>query len=291
MRLQTSDGRSIMALQRRLLRGSDQGEMKGGPMRKKFTTPAGITISYTTYGAGSPLVLVHGGFSDDVSNWEFVKPMLEQRFTIYAIARRGRGETDATTGHSLEDEGSDIAALIDLIGEPVFLLGHSYGGQCSLSAAALRPERVRKLVLYEPPLPNLLTPELIGKFEMLASVGAWEDLAYSFFKDGLLVPVDVLDQVRASEVWAPIVADARATLGDLHALTRYDFQPERFRRLAFPVLLQVGTESPRHHFITDSLAAVLPQVRIEDLPGQAHEGMTTAPEMYAQAVERFLFTV
>ena len=37
-----------------------------------------------------------------------------------------------------------------------------------------------------------------------------------------------------------------------------------------------------------ALAAVLPDVRVETLPGQAHEGMTTAPGMYAEAVTRFL---
>ena len=41
-------------------------------------------------------VLVHGAFSDHKTNWEFVKPLFEKQFTIYAIARRGRGETDAT---------------------------------------------------------------------------------------------------------------------------------------------------------------------------------------------------
>jgi hypothetical protein len=55
-----------------------------------------------------------------------------------------------------------------------------------------------------------------------------------------------------------------------------------------PVLLQIGSESPRHLFVTDALAAVLPDARIEELPGQAHEGMTTAPEMYAESVTRFL---
>lgn len=40
--------------------------------------------------------------------------------------------------------------------------------------------------------------------------------------------------------------------------------------------------------VTDEIAAVLPDVRIEELPGQAHEGMTTAPQMYAEAVFRFL---
>ena len=54
------------------------------------------------------------------------------------------------------------------------------------------------------------------------------------------------------------------------------------------MLLQIGTESPRDLYVTDALAAVLPDVRIEELPGQAHEGMTTVPQMYAAAVSRFL---
>jgi hypothetical protein len=40
--------------------------------------------------------------------------------------------------------------------------------------------------------------------------------------------------------------------------------------------------------VTDARAAVLPNVSIQELDGQAHEGMTTAPEMYAEAVSRFL---
>ena len=32
----------------------------------------------------------------------------------------------------------------------------------------------------------------------------------------------------------------------------------------------------------------VPNVRIEMLPGQADEGMTTAPEMYAEAISKFL---
>jgi pimeloyl-ACP methyl ester carboxylesterase len=54
------------------------------------------------------------------------------------------------------------------------------------------------------------------------------------------------------------------------------------------VLLQIGSESPRDLYVTDALAAALPNARIEVLPGQAHEGMTTAPEMYAESVTKFL---
>jgi hypothetical protein len=55
-------------------------------------------------------------------------------------------------------------------------------------------------------------------------------------------------------------------------------------------MLQIGTQSPRDLYVTDALAAVLPNVCIEELPGQAHEGMTTAPRMYAEAVSRFLLS-
>jgi pimeloyl-ACP methyl ester carboxylesterase len=96
------------------------------------------------------------------------------------------------------------------------------------------------------------------------------------------------EELRATDFWPPIVADAEASLGDVRALSRYDFAAERFRGLGIPVMLQVGTESPRHLYVTEALAAVLPDVRIEELPGQAHEGMTTAPEPYAEAVARFL---
>lgn len=255
---------------------------------QRIPSPAGANVSYDKYGSGPPLVLVHGGFSDHRTNWEFVKPLFERRFTAYAVARRGRGETDATEGHSLEDEGTDVAALIRSMGEPVFLLGHSYGAQVALAAAAEVPDRVRKLVLYEPPWPSALGGEMLTRLGELARAGRWDDFAVTFFRDGLLVPAGELDELRATGLWPPIVADAEATLGDLRALSRYDFQAERFRGLRVPVLLQVGTESPRDLYVTDALAAALHQVRVEELPGQAHEGMTTAPEMYAEAVSRFL---
>ena len=128
-------------------------------------------ISYDRYGKGPPLVLVHGSFSNHVSNWEFVKPLLEDRFTVYAVARRGRGETDATDEHSVPDEGADVAAVLAAIGEAVFLLGHSYGGQVALAAAARAPERVQKLVLYEPPWPTALDAKVVQRLEAFARAG------------------------------------------------------------------------------------------------------------------------
>ena len=256
---------------------------------RRLVSPAGATVSWDQYGTGQPLVLVHGGFSDQRTNWEFVKPIFEKQFTVLAVARRGRGHTDATRGHSLEDEAADVVAVIQSIGEAVFLLGHSYGAHTALVAAAKVPDRVRKLVLYEPAWPAILRKDDFAALEKLAQARNWDGFAVTFFRDLLSVPVAELDELRTTELWPPIVADAEASLGDLRALRRYDFDPERFRGLRMPVLLQIGTESPRDLYVTDALAAVLPDVRIGKLSGQAHEGMTTAPEMYADAVSRFLY--
>lgn len=255
---------------------------------QRVITPGGTVVSYDKYGSGPPLLLVHGAFSDHNTNWEFVKPLFETQFTVYAIARRGRGETDATEGHSLKDESSDVVAVIQDIGEPVFLLGHSYGAHTALAATAEVPDQVRKLVLYEPAWPRIVGKEAMAQLEALSHAGDWEGFAVTFFCDKLSVPVEEMNELRVTELWPPIIADAEASLGDLRAMSRYDFQAERFRDLRVPVMLQIGTASPRDLYVTDALAAVLRDVRIEELHGHAHEGMTTAPKMYAESVSRFL---
>ena len=248
----------------------------------------GVTISYERQGSGAPLVLGHGGFSDHRTNWEFVMPLLARRFTVFTIARRGRGETDATVGHSVEEESRDVATLIRAIGERAFLLGHSHGAWVALGAASLVPGRVRKLVLYEPFRPEILGGSVPKSMVRFAEAGDWDEFSAWFFRNLLLVPAEEVQALRATRLWAPIVADAKATLGDLRALSQHEPRCDGFAELRMPVLLQVGSESPAHLYATERLAEQLADVRVESLAGQAHEGMTTAPVLYANAVTRFL---
>lgn len=255
---------------------------------ERVTTPSGVTVSYVAYGSGPPLVLVHGSFSDHHTNWQEARPLLADRFSVYAVARRGRGDSSATQGHSVEDEAADVAAVLRHIGEPVFLLGHSYGALCALEAAALHPAGVRKLVLYEPPYPDILPVEARARLEAFAACQDWDGLAQSFMLDVLLVSADEVNEIRSSPFWAVWTADAQATLNDLQALSNFRFDASRFQLLDMPVLFVVGTESPRNLYVTDALAAVLPNVQIAELAGQAHEGMTTAPAQFVDTVARFL---
>jgi pimeloyl-ACP methyl ester carboxylesterase len=109
----------------------------------------GTLIAFRKTGSGPPLVLIHGGTAD-YTRWNPVLPELEQKFTVYAVDRRGRGRSTESGEYSIQREFEDVAAIADATGEPVYLLGHSLGAFISLEAALLT-KNIRKLILYEPP--------------------------------------------------------------------------------------------------------------------------------------------
>lgn len=254
----------------------------------RIAARSGGQIAFDTYGEGPPLVLVHGAFSDHQTNWTYVKTLLVPHFRVYAIARRGRGATDAATDRALEDEFEDVAALIRLIGEPVFLLGHSYGAHVVLGTAVAVPDLVRKLIVYEPAWPQLLDAAAMAKLGQLADSDDWDAFAMTFFGELLQVSQVELEALKKSDDWPPIVEDAAASYADIRALAGYDFDIEQFKDLPIPVLLQTGGESLSELWATDALAAILPDQKVSVLRGAAHEAMTTDPEQYVEDVRRFL---
>lgn len=255
-----------------------------------FRSPSGVRIGYDTWGSGPPLVLIHGAFSDQRSSWQHVTPLLAPHVTGIAMSRRGRGQTDATTGHDLNDEIADAVALIRQIDRPVDLLGHSYGALVALEAAAAVPSRVRKLVVYEAPWPHRFNAETMAPLVELGNLGAWQRLALTFFAKILGVPRPVLDLAQGTKEWASVVANTPASFHDLKALSRYAFDPCEYHILDMPILLQTGSESPTELYTTESLSTVLPRGIIGELPGQAHDAMTVAPALYAASVLDFLAT-
>ncbi|MGH9199572.1 MAG: alpha/beta fold hydrolase, partial [Acidimicrobiia bacterium] len=83
----------------------------------------------------------------DHTRWSPLLPALEQHFTVYAMDRRGRGESGDAEPYALEREFEDVAAVVNAARPQVNLLGHSYGALCAMEAA-LRTTRLQKLVLY-----------------------------------------------------------------------------------------------------------------------------------------------
>ena len=82
----------------------------------------GTEIAFSRSGAGEPLVLVHGTTADR-SRWSRLLPRLESHFAVYAMDRRGRGESGDSAEYALEREFDDVAALIRSMGRPANVLG------------------------------------------------------------------------------------------------------------------------------------------------------------------------
>lgn len=259
-----------------------------GGTRHHHLTVGGVRLSYDRFGEGPPLVLVHGSFSDHRSNWQFVADVFAKGFTVHALARRGRGTTDATRDHSVEDEAADVVALIREIDASVALLGHSYGAQVALAAARDVSSRVEKLILYEPPMTHLLSEATMERLEDRARVADWKGFTKTFFREVLTIPADELEELCKTPLWPQMVADAPCTFHDVKALRRYDFDEKNFANLRLPVTLQMGTESPQTHYATDTLLAALPDARVQELPGQGHDAMFTNPDLYARQVMQVL---
>ena len=112
------------------------------------TSRDGTHIAFWRSGGGPPLFLVHGTTADHTTTWRFVLPELQQHFMVYAMDRRGRGDSGDCPGYDLQREAEDLAAVADSIGAPVSLLGHSHGALCAIEAALITTN-VRRLILYE----------------------------------------------------------------------------------------------------------------------------------------------
>lgn len=251
------------------------------------TSSDGTRIGYWRSGQGPPLVLVHGATSAHWS-FRFVVPLLVDRFSVYAVDRRGRGDSGDQAEYALEREFEDLAAVVDSIDEPAALFGHSYGATAALGAA-LVAGNLQKLVLYEssPGIPVVPSND-VERVDDLVKRGDREEAVVHAFRSLGLTPNEV-EQLRDSPTWSARVAAAHTLAREIRAEEAYRVDRERFRDLSVPALLLLGEESPAWaHEATELIRAALPDARVAVLPGQGHMANVTAPELLADEVARFL---
>ncbi len=253
----------------------------------------GTPIAYARSGSGPPLVLVHGTAADH-TRWAPVLSGLEQLFTVCAVDRRGRGQSGDADHYSVEREFEDLIAVMEAIGRSVDLLGHSYGGLCALGAA-LQTTRVRRLILYEPPVPvsdaRRPPPESLAKLQALIAAGDRAEAVMTFAREVAGASDADIEQMRALPVaWAGRLAAIHTVLRELQTTTGgYHVDRSSLKTLTTPTLLVLGSGSAPHlHEGITTLRAILPKASIAILPGQQHLAMNTAPELFTGEVVRFL---
>jgi pimeloyl-ACP methyl ester carboxylesterase len=98
-------------------------------------------------GGGAPaVVLVHGTMTWGTACFEAQRP-LARHYRLLVMDRRGFGESPDIDRSDYEVDALDV---VELLGDGVHLVGHSYGGVVAMPAAGLRPQAVRSLTLIEP---------------------------------------------------------------------------------------------------------------------------------------------
>jgi pimeloyl-ACP methyl ester carboxylesterase len=248
------------------------------------TSADGNSIAYERTGSGPPLVLVHGSLNDH-NIWSAVVPAFAERFTVYAMDRRGRGESGPPAAHALERQFEDVVAVIQAAGEPVDLIGHSYGAHCALGAAVIAPERVKHIVLYEPPTIDAARRGLGEAF------GADDpsDAVAAFMEHIGLTRAEVT-ALKATPFFGYLVSFARTMPHEAAALGNDGFDPARFGSLTMPALFLVGSITQEHlgEVLRQLKASSMPHAKWVTFEGQGHGAQLTAPKEFTDTVLEFL---
>lgn len=149
-----------------------------------------MTSARVEAGVG-PVALLVPGYTGSKEDFRLVLgPLAAQGFRAVAVDLRGQHESpghDDPLAYTIPALADDLLALIDELGEPVHLVGHSFGGLVARAAVIARPAAVRSLTLLSSGPAALQGPrvELLPLLRPLLEQG------------GIVALADALDAVSA----------------------------------------------------------------------------------------------
>ncbi|MEU8286661.1 alpha/beta hydrolase [Micromonospora sp. NPDC048905] len=118
----------------------------------EFLNVDGGTIAYEVTGATGPLVVLAHGMGDSREAYRFLTPALVQAgYRVAAMDLRGHGESSVGwASYTRTALAGDLIALVEHLGGPAILVGHSIAGGAATIAAAKAPELITALVELAP---------------------------------------------------------------------------------------------------------------------------------------------
>ena len=244
----------------------------------------GTAIAYDRHGDGPPLMCLHGsGVTRDI--WFGLAGALADEATLFAVDRRGRGDSGDADEWSFERELDDVEALLAEPDErPVTLFGSSFGGLLALRAS----ERfdVDRLVLYEPPLPAVTVDapdrtSLPARMAARLETGDREEAVRLFFTEATGA-----EHIEHWPIWPECVDLAETIVREGYVVESFD--PTDLD-VSVPTLLLTGERSPT--YLSDGidvLAEAIPDTRTVEIEGAGHAGVVTEVTQVATAVSTFL---
>jgi pimeloyl-ACP methyl ester carboxylesterase len=232
----------------------------------------GISLHYSVYGTGSPVVLLHGGLAN-ADYWGNQIKALAPHYTVIVMDSRGHGRsTRDSRPYGYDLMADDVVALMDVLKvSKADIVGWSDGGIIGLDLAMRYPDRVRKIFAFGA---NTVTAGVKDGVDKNPTVAAFVQRAGLEYKAYSATPKEYDAFVgQIEKMWASQPNWTDAQLGSITA----------------PVLVVDGDHDEaikREH--TEYIAATIPHAGLLILPNTSHFAFLQDPELFNYAILHFL---
>ncbi len=141
------------------------------PAAGKTFTHDGVKLYYEVYGAGEPLLLVHGN-GGSIADFKAQIDYFRKRYKVIAMDSRDQGKSgDSPDKITYEKMTDDLAALLDHLNTgPVNVLGWSDGGIEALLLGIRHPAKVQMIAAMAAnlnPSEQAVYPEIFAAFKSM----------------------------------------------------------------------------------------------------------------------------
>jgi pimeloyl-ACP methyl ester carboxylesterase len=244
-----------------------------------------------------PLLLIHGSGASS-GFWSPVVPALAGHHHVIRVDLPGCGQSPPAPSYDVPAQAGQVAALLDGLGlRHIAVAGHSSGGYVATALAEQRPDLVGSLSLISsgPSLDAFLPQPFILRVLLAPPLGAliWPVRSDAMIRKGISAtavrPIHLPDDVVAG-VRSITYRVMRAVLRRNTAYIAERSVPERLAALQVPVQVIFGAADPRWEPSSAHRYDVVPDARVELLPGVGHLPMLEAPETVGELLLSFTAT-
>ena len=247
-------------------------------------------IVFRRDGIGNYAAVFSHGFLDDQYVW---KPMIDQLtssdFETVTFDLPGFGERAEACGPYTYDRfAADVAAVVDAVGKPFVLVGHSMSGPIVELVAASRPDSAIGLILLGPaPMGGFKLPEEV--IEQLRSLGQLGTAELEAVRQQLAPAAPEAELKRLARVGAKSRPDVVRAVADMFN----NGYPGGARPSAYqgPVLLLRGAsdETVTHELLASAVTARFgPEATVSEIDGAHHWLHLERSTAVAAEIDRFL---
>ena len=248
-------------------------------------------------GSGAPIIMLSGGTADmsvlSIPSKELSGNNKVIRMEHFNVQYATEG-LQLPNDYSVQMESAAIKYTLDSlnINEQIILVGHSYGGVIALDFALKHINKVRALILIEPPVFSVTKKQspqgmqnMQALLKELTPQATISEEHVERFRCALL-NCDTIN-IRSYPQWQTWIGQKNRLRG-LSVLNKYKVRTKQLNEFKKPVLIITGTQTVAFHKkIDEILAKEFPSAKELFLNG-GHAIPTTAPLELAKAISEFI---